>query len=307
MPSALIAWLQTNPNCIKADLFQIVLPTGETLNATEGQWDITVPSGTAGWSGATTTFSAMTNGRWNRGAITSEAGFNLNANTMSLTCLAQQGTAYPGLSVGILSAAMNGLFDAAIVWVYTAYMPLGSYGTVSNGIETKFQGTITKLSDVNRTKAEFECGDPMYLLNMKIPTRTFQPDCPWSVTDSNCTLNSGGTDINGYHMTQAFTAASGSTQWFVTPVTAFTQPEGYFTQGVVTCTSGNNSGLSQTCKLHASGNLMLMNPWFLPVSAGDTFSVLVGCDHTLTTCTKKFGNSINHGGTPFTPPSSTAI
>ena len=62
--------------------------------------------------------------------------------------------------------------------------------------------------------------------------------------------------------TVAFTAKSGSTQWLLTPTSAFTQAVGYFTQGVVTCTSGANNGLAQTVKLHdASGNLELMQPW----------------------------------------------
>lgn len=182
--------------------------------------------------------------------------------------------------------------------------PVPSIGTGS--VETKFKGTITRIVDIDRVHVEFECGDPMYLLNMKVPRRLMQPNCPWSVTDENCTLNAGGVDINGFDMTQAFTLSSG-TQYVLFPATPFVQPEGYFSQGVVTCTAGNNAGLSQTVKLHANGELQLLNPWLLPVSVGDTFSVLVGCDHTPTTCTAKFGNLINFGGTPFVPPSDSAV
>ena len=66
---------------------------------TEGQWKVTVPSGTAGWSGSTTTFEANKYGRWQRGVITSEAGFDLKANTMDLTCVPQSTTTYPGLVI----------------------------------------------------------------------------------------------------------------------------------------------------------------------------------------------------------------
>lgn len=721
MPAGLIQFLQNNRNMEEADLFVINLPNGETIYATSGQWDITVPSGAGGWSGETTTFFATQYGRWSRGTITSEASFEMTANTMALTCAPQPATAFPGNPVGVLNAALNGLFDAAQVTVYTAYFPLGQYGFLAGGVttppgafvlsetaeaavefgstvsttavdtgnasidficlavttydtapseitvsdmiggvasgntwiivpqspsisgeggtpmfyycynpavgnnhvftvvctgngcpnvsmmaftgmplggpeqdesyfgiggsygpiqcvkntsgngyqapiragdlviaasgqgdlgedsiaitadsnlivvgtaqsygvagisagylfatlpaatctgevtitgttpqsavvsvdaaaigdfvapqactgtvilaaptgssisaqiyvgdttgwyvgqvvytgesgwvtdvgenldgafgnvtavgsdnitvlfiagaaftgtftgnsgsvyqvvrcfgfsggcagmnsgvgsqvlavgagtvtiqcgdvtngtygdqtnglvgfpinpywywngqisnesgagmvifpgpvpsigpgsvETKFKGTITRIVDINRVHVEFECGDPMYLLNMKVPRRLMQPNCPWSVTDENCTLNAGGVDINGFAMTQAFTLSSG-TQYVLFPATPFVQPEGYFTQGVVTCTAGNNAGLSQTVKLHASGELQLLNPWLLPVSVGDTFSVLVGCDHTPTTCTVKFGNLINFGGTPFVPPSESAV
>lgn len=308
MSTTLINWLAANKNCLKADLFAITLPTGTTMYATEGQWKVTVPSGTSGWSGVTTTFEANKYGRWTRGTITSEAGFNLSANTMALTCVPQSTTVYPGLTAGILAAAANGLFDAASITVYTAYFAAGQYGTIpAGGIETKFQGTITKVNKLNRLSVEFECGDPLYLANMKIPARTFQPSCPWSFCDSNCTLTAS-------NFTVAFTAESGSTQYVLGPTSAFTQAAGYFTQGVVTCTAGNNAGLSQTVKLHASGLLTMMNPWLLPVNAGDTFSVIKGCDKTMTMCAASVetggtsvNNLLNFGGTPFTPPSSTAL
>ena len=77
MPSGLISFLQTTPNCIKADLLVITLLNGQVMHVTEGQFDITVPSGTGGWTGSTTTFSATTYGRWERGAITSEGSLKI--------------------------------------------------------------------------------------------------------------------------------------------------------------------------------------------------------------------------------------
>ena len=245
---------------------------------------------TGGWTGATTTFEASKYGRWSRGVITSEAAFDLKANTMDLVCVPQPTTSYPGLaSTGILAAVASGLFDAASITVYTAYFGAGQYGTIpAGGIETKFQGTITSVKSLNRVKVEFECGDPLYLANQKVPNRTFQPSCPWSFCDSNCTLSAAS-------YTVAFTAKSGSTQFVLTPVT-LSQAAGYFTEGVVTCTAGDNVGLSQTVKLHASGEPYLMNPWLLPVNAGDTFSVIAGCDKTMTSCAGR----VQANGRPWT-------
>jgi uncharacterized phage protein (TIGR02218 family) len=308
MPSSLITFLQTNKNCLKSDLFAITLPTGNTLYSCEGQLSITLPSGTPGWRGTTTTFNASTYGRWNRGAITSEASFECKAGTMKLTCVPQPSTVYPSTTLGILNAARQGLFDAATVSTYTAYMPLGGYGNVNAGIETKFVGTITNISNINRTHVEFDCADPMYLLDMKIPTRLFQSDCPWSFCDSNCSLSAA-------NYTVAFTAKTGSTNWTLTPATPFTQAAGYFTQGVVTCTAGANAGLSQTVKQHdTSGNLDLSYPFLLPPAAGDTFTVIMGCSKTMTACatTKTAAgvvtnNLLMFGGTPFTPVPTSAV
>ena len=315
MPASLITFLQSNPNCEKADLFAITLPTGNTFYATSGQWKITLsaynPStalGTPGWTGPTTTFESVLYGRWSRGAVTSEASFSCGANTMDLTCVPQPATVYPGTSIGILAAALVGLFDAAQVTVYTAYFSQGQYGNTSAGIEIKFQGTIKGLTDINRIKAEFSCSDAMYLLNQKVPARLFQSNCMWGFCDVNCTLNPATYTTN-------FTAKAGSTQITLTPAVAFTQPAGWATQGVVKCTSGANSGLSQTVSLHdGSGNLQMLSPWLLPVSAGDTFSVIAGCSKQLTSCKSRVtaaggavDNSINFGGFPFIPPPTSAF
>jgi hypothetical protein len=215
---------------------------------------------------------------------------------------------YPGLSIGILNAAFNHLFDGATVWVYAAYMPLGQYGGVQV-FETKFQGTITTRPVLDMNLLQFDCADPFFLLNLKVPSRLLQSNCPWSFADGNCGLSAANFTVD-------FTAATGSTQYVLSPVAAFPQAAGYFAQGVVTCLTGANAGLSQTVKLNASGTLSMTVPWLLPVAAGDTFAVIKGCDKTLTTCagtlrangTAETNNfKTRFGGTPFTPAPSSAM
>lgn len=309
MPAGLIDFLQTNPNVFRADLFAIQLPNGETINATDGQFDIHVPSGTGGWSGGTTTFFAAKYGRWSRGAITSEAGFGLNPNSMSLTCVPQQGTAFPiasGNPIGILNAAYQGLLDRAPVTVYTAYMT--TWDDVSKGLETKWYGELEKISKINRVSVTWECEDPFFMLNEKLPRRLIQSSCPWNFCDSNCTLSAA-------NYTVTFTAASGSTRSVLTPSSAFSQAAGYFSQGMVTCTSGANAGLSATVKTHdSSGNLELVLGFILPVQTGDGFSVIKGCDKTFSMCSGQVqanntvvNNSVNYGGAPAVPAPSNAI
>lgn len=301
MPNSLKDYLSTNPSCVRADIFTILLPNGEYLLATDGQFNITIPVGTPGWTRDTATYYASLWGSWSRGAITSEASFDLGSNTMSLTCVPQLGTTYPGAPTGILAGALNGLFDACEIMVQTVYMPLGEWGNVSHGVETKFWGTITDINDISRNKVEFNCADWTYLLNQKVPSRLIQSTCPWGFADANCGLNPANYTVN-------FTAAAGTTGWVMVPETAFTQAAGYYTQGVVKCLSGANIGLSQAVKLHdGSGHLLVTYPWLFPPSPGDQFSVIAGCDKSLTTCIQKFHNQIHFGGMPFVPPPQNAV
>jgi len=297
---AAVAWWEANPNAIKADCFTIELPNGVILYVTEGQWDVTIPAGLSP-TGGSLTFRSSQWGMWSRGKITSEASFRCQSNTMALTLQNKPGLMYPGLSLTMLNAAFNHLFDGAQVWVYTAYMPMGQYGNVQV-VETKFQGRVLKAAP-GRVVCKFDVGDPFFILNQKVPSRLMQSNCYKSFADANCGLNPANYTIE-------FTAGAATTTT-ITPSVAFTQPDGYFTQGVIKCLTGANAGLVMTVKSHKSGVLTVMVPWLLPVSPGDTFSVIKGCDLTPTTCagmTHTDGTAepdnwqTRFGGTPYVPP-----
>ena len=310
MPPGLIEFLQANPNCQRADLFTIgPLPNGQFIYATDGGWDITVPLNTDGWDGGGTyTFSASAYGRWSRGTITSEANFNLQSNTMTLTCKPQPGDQYPGMTgVGILQAAMNGLFDAVSVAVYTCYMPAGSanYGNVAAGIEMKLANTtIMKINKINRTMVEFDVADPLYLCNLKVPTRVIETNCPWSYGDSNCNPRGGV-------KTQNITVTGASTIYALqvsSPSGNLAGTANYYAQGTALCTAGINSGLTFTIKASTTGGLITLDmPTLVAPANGDTFTITAGCDKSYNTCKAKFGNQNNFGGAPFVPVPVTAF
>jgi hypothetical protein len=308
-----IGWWANNKNALSADCIFIKLPNGQSIFATSGQWPVTIPASMSP-TGLAMTFQAVQKGVWTRGKIVSEAGFKCSANTMTLSCVPKPGALYPGLNVGLLNAALNHLFDGATVWVYTAWMPIGQWGNVQV-VETKFQGQIVKAADIGRSSVQFECADPMFLLNMKVPSRLIQSNCPWVFADDP-TGALGRCALDPANYTVAFTAAAGSTVAILQPVTAFTQPDGYFTQGVVTCVTGANAGLSQTVKAHTGGAISVTAPWLLPVAAGDTFTAIKGCDQTPTTCagmTRTTGVAEPNnwqqrfGGTPYVPAPTTSL
>ncbi len=84
--------------------------------------------------------------------------------------------------------------------------------------------------------------------------------------------------------------------------TNLSQADGYFTQGIISFTSGANNGVSRTVQWHGRGNVAVGVPWPSAPAVGDTFTIAAGCDHTLATCTSKFGNQNNFRGFPYIPP-----
>jgi uncharacterized phage protein (TIGR02218 family) len=77
------------------------------------------------------------------------------------------------------------------------------------------------------------------------------------------------------------------------------QPDGYFTAGFLTWTSGLNNGRSADVQASAlsGGSVVLQLPMLNNIQAGDLFTIYPGCQkRKLTDCLTKFNNVINFGG-----------
>jgi len=86
---------------------------------------------------------------------------------------------------------------------------------------------------------------------------------------------------------------------------------GYFTQGVITFTSGANIGLSRYVQNYqnttGSGVVTIIDALPQAPAPGDGFTILPGCDKSLSTCLGKFNNLIHFGAQPFIPQPETSI
>ncbi len=80
-----------------------------------------------------------------------------------------------------------------------------------------------------------------------------------------------------------------------------TQSSGYFSAGLVTFTSGANAGLSMEVREFSGGRFGLFLPLSNPISIGDAYTAIAGCDKRFDTCVSRFGNAINFRGEPHVP------
>lgn len=79
---------------------------------------------------------------------------------------------------------------------------------------------------------------------------------------------------------------------------SISQADDYFSNGVITFTSGNNAGLSATVKKQTGQAIELLLPSAFGLQVGDAVTMIAGCDKTLNTCRDRFSNAINFGGFP---------
>lgn len=76
---------------------------------------------------------------------------------------------------------------------------------------------------------------------------------------------------------------------------------GFYNDGVMTFTSGGNSGLSYQILSWDGTTLKLNNPLFVAPAVNDTFTISPGCNHDIFDCLNKFDNAVNHRGFPTIP------
>ncbi len=76
---------------------------------------------------------------------------------------------------------------------------------------------------------------------------------------------------------------------------------GYFDYGLITFTSGLNSGLSMEVKSYVPGQITLQLPFPYAVVPGDAYTMHAGCDKSLATCRDRFNNIVNMRAEPYLP------
>jgi Phage conserved hypothetical protein BR0599/Uncharacterized conserved protein (DUF2163) len=317
--SDLLALLQRNRSVwptanfdaiIRVNLFAIgPAKNGQMLYATDGSLPIKYGGNT---------YQPLQYGNWNRGPVESKIGMEAGTMKLSVSSGQQNPIYFPGTNNQclLIDGIKKQLLNAAQVTVYTAYMQ--QYGVVigptgGSLIEIKFVGEITNVDKLGITLAEMTVSDLRYLLNVDAPQRVVTPNCWWVLYSTGCTLSKATFTKTGTvgallspNANLGFTSSA-----HITP----TSSGGTFTQGVLTWTGGNNSGLSCTVEDWTAGGgsdtIVFDVPALFPIQAGDTFSISEGCNHTFARCEQFFGGAagaiLNFGGMPDVPVPETAV
>ena len=111
--------------------------------------------------------------------------------------------------------------------------------------------------------------------------------------------------FNRTGLAMAFSAGAGLTQTVITNAPSSTTP---FAQGTITGVTGANAGLTRAVAGFVSGSSVIVKvPFLPPITTGDQFQLLPGCDRTIATCTNVFNNAVHFGGFPYIPTPETAV
>jgi uncharacterized phage protein (TIGR02218 family) len=270
----LIAFLASATEFLMADLYTITLADGTISRYANVDIDI-------GFGGYTYSSKGLL---LTRGPITIVRG--LEVDILKVTVVPT--TALIG-GIPWLQAAVNGALDGASVMLKRLFL---SDPETPVDVITLFLGNVSDIDPAGRTSMEINVASLLERLGSQWPYNTYQPQCGWVVYGGGCGLTRASWTVAG-------TVAAGSTASLIN--TTLAQASGYFDRGVIAFTSGACTGSRRTIKSYASGAVSVALPLPAVPSAGDTFTIYPGCDHSLDTCTNKFSNEANFRGFPFVP------
>ncbi len=191
-----------------------------------------------------------------------------------------------------------GLFDGATVEVWVVPW-LNANGQVPWRLAKGTTGTLSQ----GDTGFSMEVLGPGAKLQQQPLLSTYAATCRYDLGDSRCTVDIGALTVSSTVTSVPSTSASVVTSNRVFTDSARSEANGYFDQGLVTWTSGDNSGVTSEVKSYDSvaKTITLWDTMPSPIAAGDGYDIYPGCDKSKTTCQDKFSNFINFGGFPDIP------
>lgn len=191
-------------------------------------------------------------------------------------------------SDGITAADIEaGLWDGAAIIIYRV-----NWASISDGAEIVRKGWL----------GQAQRRGPLYVAEMRGMMQALQtnigrevkPTCDATLGDTRC-----GKNLTSFTHSATVTAVASRRQF---TASALTQAAGYFNNGKVTFTGGDNSGLVADVKTgNGSGVIVLQLPMPFDIQVGDTLTAVAGCDKQKATCKATFNNLVNFRGFSYVP------
>lgn len=185
-----------------------------------------------------------------------------------------------------------GIWDEAAVTIFEADWSSPPAVIDDTTVHVMQDGLLGKIERQNLTmKAEIRSKKARFETRIGSVT---SPSCRWIFGDAFCGFDTATVTVSG-------TVSSVGVQPRLTfSAAALTERNGYFNEGVITFTSGDNDGRGMDIRLWNNNTFTMHRPLPYAPQVGDTFEAIQGCDRTWATC-KRFANQERFGGEPLIP------
>jgi uncharacterized phage protein (TIGR02218 family) len=284
---------------LKIEFWKITLVGGTSYYFTAGDIPLTVSGNTY-----------KTGLIFVRDQITTKVG--LKPSTLDLTVGVQFDNpgGQPQIAGGnFLAQCAAGILDGATWLMSKGFFNQPAPGQqidTSPGLVPWWSG-ITNSIIAGRSSADITLDEATAYLNVMMPRNMIQAGCVHTLFDAGCTVPKANNTYTG-----TISAVTGGNALTLSSL-ASSFADHYFDQGIISFTSGVLSGVSFTVQSSAHASTLVTIKTILPFptapSAGDSYSIIPGCDKTVGQCVGKFRNSSNvvtsflqfYRGCPFVP------
>lgn len=269
-----------------ADLYTIVLKNSTTLCYTSADFIIK-------YDGKTFLPVGGSNPCIERSEIIQEAGLSVDDLKLEFNSIPSHYIS----GITMIEAFRRGLFDGASFRLDFAFFKNG--WTQSPLVLNKiFIGTLD-IEEITGSFVKASVKSPMAKLNENFPKNTYQASCHHSLYCDGC----GVVKSNFSEYQKPVLENSTKTKIYC----SLNKPSGYYTNGIIEFTSGNNITEKRGIKLHNGSELTLSMPLLFTPAVNDTFTISAGCNKSIDMCSSKFSNLANFGGTPYVPTSDSIL
>lgn len=188
---------------------------------------------------------------------------------------------------------IRGVYDSAEIEI-----ALIDYNATNLGRIILLSGVVGSIEGTNKNMGRFEIKGLLNKGDARIG-EYYSASCRADLGDSRCTVALGA-------FTKTGVVDTVSTFNKLNVILSEDVADGFFSFGVITWTSGLNDGVSMEVlnQFNAGAGkdtLILALSMPNPISPGDTFEIVAGCDKRIATCISKFNNVANFRGEPFVP------
>lgn len=172
------------------------------------------------------------------------------------------------------------------------YVDVFNYMNTAQGHVRLLGGFTTDASwDKNTGGAQVTLGGLLEQANDIVPL-VMGSTCDNILGDARCKV-----DLDDYKQSGTVSTVQGVRVFDI----SISETNGYWSNGLIVFTSGDNVGYSYHIRLHESGNRIWMKASpRIAINNGDAFDIYPGCNYTPDDCYNKYNNMANHLGFPFT-------
>lgn len=315
---ALISYLNSKDDVVMADLYTILLEGGGILRYVDFPLaQIVVPAANIPGSPLNSIPGNVTflrGPRFGRSKVATKIG--IEPAELDIDVFASTADLIGSLTLAQFVQAKG--LDGAILELDRFFMPVNASGSTVSIVDSSlgavvwFYGKIADI-EIGRSVIRVKVKSLINILQQQqMPRRLFQSGCTHIFGDAMC----GYDRINGKNALGVSTGVGANT---VTALTGSSQTQilvsgtisSVYQQGTLKGLSGtigaSNSGLQRGVQSVGVGFINLTKPFPFPVTVGDTFQIIPGCDHTANTCNSTFQNLLRYGGFDYIPPPELAI